>query len=175
MRRKRSSIEHALIKLYQLLEQYAPSWYTQEDREMAERALGRSHDYPQKARTGHSIHEFGDLRVDMRRIEVTLNGDPVCLTAREFQLLRYLIERPGTAISRTELLQAVWGYSAHSSTRTVDVHIASLRRKLEKDPVSPEMIVTIKGLGYRFDWEDDLPRQAVGPNTLRSKRNRMAG
>src|SRR5215467_14077900 len=79
----------------------------------------------------------------MRRQELTLNNEPVCLAAREFQLLRYHIERPGTAISRTELLQAVWGYSAHSSTRTVGVHIASLRRRLEKDPVSPEMIGTI--------------------------------
>jgi len=84
-------------------------------------------------------------------MEVTLTGEPVCLAAREFQLLRYLIERPGIAVSRSELLKAVWGYAAQSSTRTVDVHIASLRRKLEKDPISPEMIVTIKGLGYRFD------------------------
>ena len=152
MRRKRSSIEQALTKLYQLLEQYAPSWYTQEHREMAEIDLGRSQAYPRAGQTGHGIHEFGDLRVDMRRIEVTLNGEPVCLAAREFQLLRYLIERRGTAISRTELLQAVWGYSANSSTRTVDVHIAALRRKLEKDPISPEMIITIKGVGYRFDW-----------------------
>ena len=171
MPRKRSSIEQALIKLYQLLEQYAPSWYTQEHRQMAERALGRrSH----TAQTGGGIHEYGKLRVDMRRIEVTLNGEPVCLKAREFQLLRYLIERPGDAISRTELLQAVWGYSAHSSTRTVDVHIASLRRKLEKDPSSPDMILTIKGLGYRFNWKDEFVRPEVDPDTLRSKRNRMA-
>jgi DNA-binding response OmpR family regulator len=172
MRRKRSAIEEALTKLYQLLEQYAPLWYTQEHREMAERALGRP---PHTAQIGSGIHEFGGLRVDMRRIEVTLNGEPVCLKAREFQLLRYLMERPGTSISRTELLQAVWGYSAHSSTRTVDVHIASLRRKLEKDPVAPEMIVTIKGLGYRFDWEEDFFGHEVGPQTLGSKRNRMAG
>ena len=124
---------------------------------MAERALARSQGYPYKAQTGRGIHEFGELRVDIRRIEVTVNGEPVCLTAREFQLLRYLIERPGTAISRTELLQAVWGYAAHSSTRTVDVHIAGLRRKLEKDPVSPEMIITIKGTGYRFDWKRSVP------------------
>jgi len=148
MRRNRSAIEQALTNLYQLLEQYAPSWYTQEHREMAERALGLA---PHTIQPGGGIHQFGDLRIDMRRIEVTLNGEPVCLAAREFQLLRYLIERPGMAISRTELLQAVWGYAAQSSTRTVDVHIASLRRKLEKDLVSPEMIVTIKGLGYRFD------------------------
>ena len=99
MRRKRSSIEQALTKLYQLLEQYAPSWYTQEHREMAEIALGRSQAYPRAGQTGHGIHEFGDLRVDMRRIEVMLNGEPVCFAAREFQLLCYLIERFGTAIS----------------------------------------------------------------------------
>jgi two-component system alkaline phosphatase synthesis response regulator PhoP len=151
MRRNRTAIKKALTKLYQLLEQYAPSWYTQEHREMAERALARSQGHPHRAKTGHGIYEFGDLRVDVRRIEVTLNSELVCLTAREFQLLRYLIERPGIAISRTELLQAVWGYAAHSSTRTVDVHIAGLRRKLEKDSVSPEMIITIKGTGYRFD------------------------
>ena len=171
MRGERSAIEQALTKLYELLEQYAPLWYTDEHREMAERALGRP---PHTAQTGGGIHEFGELRVDVRRIEVTLNGELVCLKAREFQLLRYLIERPGTAISRTELLQAVWGYSARSSTRTVDVHIASLRRKLEKDPVSPEMIVTIKGLGYRFDWKKDFLHHEVGSQTLRSKRNRLA-
>jgi DNA-binding response OmpR family regulator len=139
------------MKLYQLLEQYAPSWYKQEHREIAERALARSQAYRQMAKARQCIYELGDLRVDVRRMEVTLNGELVCLAAREFQLLRYLIERPGIAISRTELLQAVWGYAAQSSTRTVDVHIASLRRKLEKDPVLPEMIITIKGTGYRFD------------------------
>jgi len=172
MRRNRSAVEHALTNLYELLEQYAPSWYTQEHREMAERALGR---LTNTAHAGGGIHKFGELRVDMRRMEVTLNGEPVCLKAREFQLLRYFIERPGTAISRTELLQAVWGYSARSSTRTVDVHIASLRRKLEKDPVSPEIIVTIKGIGYRFDWKHDPVPHELGAETLRSKRNRLAG
>jgi DNA-binding response OmpR family regulator len=151
MRRNPTQTEQALMKLYQLLEQYAPSWYKQEHREIAERALARSQGYRQMAKARQCIYELGDLRVDVRRMEVTLNGELVCLAAREFQLLRYLIERPGIAISRTELLQAVWGYAAQSSTRTVDVHIASLRRKLEKDPVLPEMIITIKGTGYRFD------------------------
>jgi DNA-binding response OmpR family regulator len=149
MRRKPSATKQALTKLYQLLEQYAPAWYTQEYREVAERALGRSRANPHLAQARHGIHEFGELRVDMRRIEVTLNGKPICLAPREFQLLRYLIEKPGAAISRTELLQAVWGYAAQSSTRTVDAHVASLRKKL--DPVSSEMIITIKGTGYRFE------------------------
>ena len=164
----------ALTKLYQLLEQYAPSWYTKEHREMAEKALGHSQ-HSHTAKSSHDDDEFGELRVDIRRMEVILNGEPVCLAAREFRLLRYLIDRPGTAISRTELLQAVWGYSAHSSTRTVDVHIANLRRKLERDHTSPEMIVTIKGVGYRFDWEADCTRNEAGAHRLPSKRNRMAG
>ena len=101
--------------------------------------------------TSQTLHEFGGLRVDLRRMEVKLNGELVRLSAREFQLLRYLIERPGVAVSRTELLRSVWGYGEDSFTRTVDVHIASLRRKIENDPVSPKMIVTIPGMGYRFD------------------------
>ena len=101
--------------------------------------------------TSQAVHEFGGLRVDLRRTEVTLNGQLVRLTAREFQLLRYLVERPRTTVSRTELLRAVWGYNANSFTRTVDVHVSDLRKKLEKDPASPQMIVTVPGFGYRFD------------------------
>jgi len=101
--------------------------------------------------TSQVVHEFGGLRVDLRRTEVTLNGQIVRLTAREFQLLRYLVERPRTTVSRTELLRAVWGYDTDSFTRTVDVHVSGLRKKLEKDPVSPQIIVTVPGFGYRFD------------------------
>ena len=101
--------------------------------------------------TAQTVYEFGGLRVDVRRTEVTLNGQLVRLTAREFQLLRYLVERPRTTVSRTELLRAVWGFDADSFTRTVDVHVSGLRKKLEKDPVSPQMIVTVPGFGYRFD------------------------
>jgi len=101
--------------------------------------------------TTQAIHDFDALRVDLRRMEVKLNGKLVHLTAREFQLLRYLVERPGIAVARTELLRSVWGYEADSFTRTVDVHVAGLRRKLEKDPDSPEFIATIPGMGYRFD------------------------
>ena len=102
--------------------------------------------------TTQTVYQFGGLRVDVRRTEVTLNGQLVRLTAREFQLLRYLVERPRTTVSRTELLRAVWGFDdAESFTRTVDVHVSGLRKKLEKDPVSPQMIVTVPGFGYRFD------------------------
>ena len=102
--------------------------------------------------TTQTVYDFGGLRVDVRRTEVTLDGQLVRLTAREFQLLRYLVERPRTTVSRTELLRAVWGFDdADSFTRTVDVHVSGLRKKLEKDPVSPQMIVTVPGFGYRFD------------------------
>ena len=101
--------------------------------------------------TSQAVHKFGGLRIDLRRTEVTLNGQLVRLTAREFQLLRYLVERSHTTVSRTELLRAVWGYDAESFTRTVDVHVSALRKKLEKDPVRPQIIVTVPGFGYRFD------------------------
>jgi two-component system, OmpR family, alkaline phosphatase synthesis response regulator PhoP len=96
------------------------------------------------------VHQFGPLRVDLRGTEVTRDGEPVNLSAREFQLLRYLIERPGKTISRDELLREVWGYSTETFTRTVDVHIASLRQKLELDPKQPRLILTVQGLGYKF-------------------------
>ena len=68
----------------------------------------------------------------------------------EFQLLRYFVEHRGATISRDELLREVWGYDALPSTRTVDVHIAWLRQKIEKDPKNPQLILTIVGLGYKF-------------------------
>lgn len=94
--------------------------------------------------------EFGPIRVDLRGTEVFRHGESVTLSAREFQLLRYFVERPRTTIPRQELLKEVWGYSAETFTRTVDVHIASLRQKLENDSKHPEMIVTVPGLGYKF-------------------------
>ena len=70
--------------------------------------------------------------------------------AREFRLLRYFAQNPGTTLSREVLLKEVWGYSEETFTRTVDVHVGSLRQKLEKDPKQPAMIVTVPGLGYKF-------------------------
>jgi two-component system alkaline phosphatase synthesis response regulator PhoP len=99
---------------------------------------------------GQGIHEFGSIRVDVKRSKVTRKGEPVYLTGREFQLLRYFIERPGTTIPRKELLQSVWGYVADALTRTVDTHVASLRQKLEENPKRPEYIITVSGTGYKF-------------------------
>lgn len=100
--------------------------------------------------TGTGVFRFGPICVDIRRAEVTKHDKPVYLSAREFQLLRYLIERAGSTIPRAELLHAVWGYKTNTLTRTVDVHVASLREKLEENPKHPELIITTAGVGYKF-------------------------
>ena len=100
--------------------------------------------------TGRGVHQVGNLRVDFARKEVIRDGKPIHLSGREFQLLRYFIERAGKTISRAELLRAVWGYDASAYTRTVDVHVFSLRQKLEEEPSRPELITTVAGVGYRF-------------------------
>jgi two-component system, OmpR family, alkaline phosphatase synthesis response regulator PhoP len=94
--------------------------------------------------------EFGDIRLDLQIGRVFRASQKVDLSERELALLRYLIERRGTVVSRDELLLKVWGYTTAPTTRTVDVHIASLRQKLERDPKSPELIVTVHSQGYRF-------------------------
>jgi two-component system alkaline phosphatase synthesis response regulator PhoP len=99
---------------------------------------------------GQGIRQFGAIQVDLRGTEVSRDGQPISLSAREFQLLRYFVEHQGATISRNELLKEVWGYSTETFTRTVDVHIVSLRQKLEQDPKHPELIVTVPGLGYKF-------------------------
>jgi two-component system alkaline phosphatase synthesis response regulator PhoP len=95
-------------------------------------------------------YQFGSVVVDLRGTSVQRGGQPVNLSAREFQLLRYFIVHPGATLSRDELLREVWGYSAEVFTRTVDMHVASLRQKLENDPRQPRYILTVQGLGYKF-------------------------
>ena len=101
-------------------------------------------------RTGQGILRFGSIRVDIRGTQVTREGKPVYLSAREFQLLRYFTEHNGITLSRDEILREVWGYEVGTFTRTVDVHVAGLRQKLEKAPKKPEMIITVPGIGYKF-------------------------
>ena len=98
--------------------------------------------------SGHGVRRFGPIQVDVHRAEVTRDGRPVHLTRREFQLLRYMLERSDTSLSRTELLRALWGHST-ATTRTVDVHISNLREKLESNPKRPELILTVDGVGYK--------------------------
>lgn len=105
---------------------------------------------PANPRTNGAAFQIGSLRVDFRSTSVWRGGEPVALSAREFQLLRYFVEHRGETISREELLKNVWGYEATPNTRTVDVHVAWLRQKLEDDPRRPQLILTLQGLGYKF-------------------------
>ncbi|HEY6972000.1 MAG TPA: response regulator transcription factor [Candidatus Angelobacter sp.] len=105
---------------------------------------------PAKPSAQQGQYQVGGLKVDLRGTSVLRDGKPIKLSAREFQLLRYFIEHRGATLSRDQILKDVWGYSADTFTRTVDVHVASLRQKLEKDPKQPELILTVQGLGYKF-------------------------
>jgi two-component system alkaline phosphatase synthesis response regulator PhoP len=99
---------------------------------------------------GADAYRFGDVLVDFRKAEVMRGGEAVDLSAREFKLLRHFIDHRGETLSREQLLTEVWGYDEMPLTRTVDVHVAGLRQKIERQPKSPEFLVTIHGLGYKF-------------------------
>jgi DNA-binding response OmpR family regulator len=94
--------------------------------------------------------EQGDLRIDFEKRQVGVRGEPVRLTYVEFEILGALARAPGRVFSRTMLLERVWGDSAYRDPRTIDVHIRHLREKLERDPRHPELIFTMRGVGYRF-------------------------
>jgi DNA-binding response OmpR family regulator len=95
-------------------------------------------------------YRFDDVVVDFTRMQVTRDRQPVALTAQEFKTLVYLTQHPERAISREELLKAVWGYNNYPTTRTVDNHILRLRQKLERDPANPVHFCTLHGVGYQF-------------------------
>jgi DNA-binding response OmpR family regulator len=95
---------------------------------------------------------FGEVEVDLERLQVYRGGQLIYLTPTEFRLLRYLVAHPGRPFSRDALIEAVWGYdSSVGNPRTVDVHMRHLRQKLEEDPSKPRWFVTVRGLGYKFE------------------------
>lgn len=93
---------------------------------------------------------FGDVTVDTASRAVTRKGLPCALTPKSYELLLALVRRDGAVVPRSELLKEVWGYSAFVTTRTVDTHVAELRRKIEDDPANPRHIITVWKVGYRF-------------------------
>jgi two-component system alkaline phosphatase synthesis response regulator PhoP len=93
---------------------------------------------------------FGDVRIDFRRGEVFRAGAPVALSALEWKLLAFFVEHRGELLTRDRLLDQVWGYDSTPATRTVDVHVAALRQKLERVPARPEFLRTVHRRGYRF-------------------------
>jgi two-component system alkaline phosphatase synthesis response regulator PhoP len=118
--------------------------------ELLARVEARVRRVPAREAASAGQFEFGQIRVDFDKTEVSRDGKPLELSAKEFRLLCYLIERRGKTITRNELLDVVWGYDAMPSTRTVDVHVAWLRKKLEPQPHLPRYIVTVHGIGYKF-------------------------
>lgn len=109
--------------------------------------LRRRRDQPNVA---HRVVVCGDLSIDVQERRVTRRGRQVDLRPREFDLLAALLRRRGKLVSRSELLQDVWGYDESVMSRTVDTHIAELRRKLEADPANPRYVLTVLKAGYRF-------------------------
>jgi two-component system alkaline phosphatase synthesis response regulator PhoP len=99
---------------------------------------------------GAPRYQFGDIVLDVRKAEVRKRGQIIDLSAREFLLLKYFIEHREATLTRDELLNDVWGYHSMPSTRTVDVHVAWLRQKIEPDVKHPQYIITVHGMGYKF-------------------------
>ena len=101
--------------------------------------------------TDESVLEVGDVRLDPERHEVTVRGEEVALPLKEFDLLEILLHNAGRVLTRDTLIDRVWGSNYVGDTKTLDVHIKRLRSKLEQDPSQPSLIVTIRGLGYRYE------------------------
>jgi two-component system alkaline phosphatase synthesis response regulator PhoP len=104
----------------------------------------------QEKRIPIQTFKFGDVEVNFERAEVRKGGREISMASKELQLLRYLVDHRGRVVPREELLQNVWEYSGDVSSRTIDVHVAWLRQKLEDTPQNPKHIHTIRGMGYRF-------------------------
>jgi DNA-binding response OmpR family regulator len=105
---------------------------------------------------GDGVLSVGDVVVDLDKRLVTRAGEPVDLTVKEFDLLRLLLENAGKVVRRDRLIADVWDTSWFGSTKTLDVHVSSLRRKLGDDPSDPRYIHTIRGIGFRFASPDEL-------------------
>jgi DNA-binding response OmpR family regulator len=94
--------------------------------------------------------KFGDVMVNFKRFEVSKAGQPIEMSPREFNILKYFIEHRGEVITRDQLLDSVWGYGSFPLTRTVDMHIAKLRQKIEDTPHDPKFVITVHRVGYKF-------------------------
>jgi DNA-binding response OmpR family regulator len=124
-------------------------------RAVLRRSQGLASDAPRGDSTG-AVYDFGELRVDFKRFTVTRSQKEHQLSRYEAEILRMLIDHRGEVVSRQDLLRKVWGYVHLPTTRTVDNHIARLRKKVEIDVENPEHVITVHGLGYRFE-----PREAT--------------
>ena len=97
----------------------------------------------------HEIFDRGRLRIDFDTYEVAVEGQPVTLSLREFELLKFFVRHPNRVYDRLQLLDLVWGRDTYVEPRTVDVHIRRLRKRIERDDAAPELILTVRGVGYK--------------------------
>ncbi len=103
------------------------------------------------ADSNSSIQIAGNIRMDVERHQVTVNDVLINLPLKEFELLEFLLRNEGRALTRSQLIDRVWGGDYYGDTKTLDVHIKRLRSKIEEDPANPQLIQTIRGLGYKFE------------------------
>lgn len=108
-----------------------------------------------KVETVNDTYSFGNVSIDFNKHEVMKNGEKVELTLKEFELLQILIKNKGRVLTRDLLLDKIWGYEFIGETRTIDVHIRYLRKKIEDDDKNPRFIETIRGIGYRFNRDGE--------------------
>jgi two-component system response regulator RegX3 len=120
-------------------------------------ALRRSSEGEPLDAANDEVLEVGDVRLDAGRHEVFVRGDPVALPLKEFELLELLLANAGRVLTRDVLIDRIWGPNYFGDTKTLDVHVKRLRAKVEDDPSSPTRVVTIRGVGYRYE----KPRQAA--------------
>jgi two-component system response regulator RegX3 len=109
----------------------------------------RELDRSSSADAGQTI-DAGSVRIDLARHLVTVRGEPVNLTRSEFQVLRLLADRPGQVFSRKEIMEELWQAEFRGDVRACDVHISNLRQKVERDPQDPELVLTVRGVGYKL-------------------------
>jgi len=98
-----------------------------------------------------SVLEAGPVRLDTERHAVTVDGEPVTLPLKEFELLEYLMDNTNRVLTRGQIIDRVWGSNYYGDTKTLDVHVKRIRSKIEPDPANPKLIVTVRGLGYKFE------------------------
>jgi len=114
-------------------------------------ALRRSSDEEPASITTQEVLEIGDVRLDAARHEVFVRGDAVPLPLKEFELLELLLANAGRVLTRDVLIDRIWGPNYFGDTKTLDVHVKRLRAKVEEDPSNPSRVVTIRGVGYRYE------------------------
>jgi two-component system response regulator RegX3 len=104
-----------------------------------------------EARNAQSVIEAGPIRIDTERHAISVNGEALSLPLKEFELLEYLVDNANRVLTRGQIIDRVWGSNYYGDTKTLDVHVKRIRGKIEPDPANPRFLVTVRGLGYKFE------------------------